>query len=101
MPKFNFVCMYVCVWQNTSMYICHACFFVPRIQVSTKKLLIIYFCELFIETLSHVTGLCVAGASVRDVCTKSDALMLEETNSVSKSTEQIGNKEALLNFVPK
>uniref|UniRef100_T1GVB1 Uncharacterized protein n=1 Tax=Megaselia scalaris TaxID=36166 RepID=T1GVB1_MEGSC len=39
--------------------------------------------EIVNKTLKTVIGLCVVDASVRDICTKSDNLILEETGKVS------------------
>lgn len=42
-----------------------------------------FISQLLAGTLKAVIDLCVVGASVRDICTKSDNLMAEETSKVS------------------
>lgn len=41
------------------------------------------FLNLILETLKTVIGLCVVDASVREICTKGDSLLTEETGKVS------------------
>lgn len=41
------------------------------------------FPNLILETLKTVIGLCVVDASVREICTKGDSLLTEETGKVS------------------
>lgn len=38
---------------------------------------------ILLGTLKTIVDLCVVDASVRDICTKGDALLLEETGKVS------------------
>ncbi|KAL5293479.1 PA2G4 family protein [Megaselia abdita] len=45
--------------------------------------------EIVNKTLKAVIGFCVADASVRDICTKSDNLILEETNKVFKKEKDL------------
>lgn len=45
--------------------------------------------EIVNKTLKTVIGLCVADASVRDICTKSDNLILEETGKVFKKEKEL------------
>lgn len=45
--------------------------------------------EIVNRTLKAVIDLCVVGASVRDICTKSDALVTEETNKVYKKEKDL------------
>ncbi|TMW53579.1 hypothetical protein DOY81_001343 [Sarcophaga bullata] len=45
--------------------------------------------EIVNRTLKAVIDLCVAGGSVRDICTKSDALITEETNKVYKKEKDL------------
>ncbi|KAM7354923.1 proliferation-associated protein 2G4 [Cochliomyia hominivorax] len=45
--------------------------------------------EIINRTLKTIIDLCVAGGSVRDICTKSDALITEETNKVYKKEKEL------------
>lgn len=45
--------------------------------------------EIVNRTLKAVIDLCVVGGSVRDICTKSDALITEETNKVYKKEKEL------------
>jgi len=45
--------------------------------------------EIVNKTLKAVIGFCVADASVRDICTKSDNLILEETGKVFKKEKEL------------
>ncbi|XP_073842294.1 proliferation-associated protein 2G4 [Musca autumnalis] len=45
--------------------------------------------EIVNKTLKAVIDLCVAGASVRDICTKSDNLLTEETSKVYKKEKDL------------
>ncbi|KNC21209.1 hypothetical protein FF38_10989 [Lucilia cuprina] len=45
--------------------------------------------EIVNRTLKAVIDLCVAGGSVRDICTKSDALITEETSKVYKKEKEL------------
>ncbi|XP_037955307.1 proliferation-associated protein 2G4 [Teleopsis dalmanni] len=45
--------------------------------------------EIVNKTLKTVVGLCVAGASVRDVCTQGDNLIIDETGKVYKKEKDL------------
>lgn len=45
--------------------------------------------EIVNKTLKAVFDLCIAGASVRDICTKGDTLISDETNKVYKKEKEL------------